>query len=80
MKKLLIILLLAFIAGSEAGAQNGASPDDTARYLAGLPVRGTALEPFAGTPEWLEHATFFDDAWAKLEQRQLGPVRQWASE
>jgi hypothetical protein len=55
-----------------------ASIDDTARFLAGLPVsEGSPLGPLERTAIWQQHATFFDEAWAKLAARQLTGIRDW---
>lgn len=54
-----------------------ASPDDQARFLAGLNVDGTALEPLARDEVWAEHSAEFHRAWSDLEERQLAPIRTW---
>ena len=63
-----------------AVAQQATTPDETARFLAGLPVRGTALEALSRSAAWAEHATEFDKAWQKLESRQLSKIRTWGPE
>ena len=78
MKRLLLLLALVFTA--RLAAEDGVKPDDTARFLAGLPVRGTALEPLARQTAWAEHATEFDKAWKELDARQLAKIRAWAPE
>jgi hypothetical protein len=50
--------------------------DDTARFLAGLPVKGP-LEPLMQSDVWRNHANSLDEAWFKKEYFQLGPVRAW---
>src|SRR3954463_1940101 len=60
-------------------AQEGASPNDQARFLAGLPVRNSALDAFAHDPQWAQHAVEMDQAWGKAEERQLAKVRSFAS-
>lgn len=56
----------------------GASVNDTARFLAGLPVApNSPLAPLTREPAWLAHAAFFDKAWAKLDARQLQKIRAW---
>lgn len=61
------------LAQSPAGA---ASPNDTARFLAGLqPSEGSPLASLTADPAWRAHAKFFDTEFAKLEQRQLAKVR-----
>jgi hypothetical protein len=60
-------------------AQEGASPNDQARFLAGLPVRNSALDAFAHDPQWAQHAVEMDKRWGKAEERQLAKVRSFAS-
>ena len=72
----LFILLL----GTASAIAQSATPDNTAKFLAGLPVRGTALEALSRTAAWAEHATEFDKAWQKLDTRQLSKIREWAPE
>jgi hypothetical protein len=67
-------LLLARLATAEP------TPDETARFLAGMPMRGTSLEELAGHPEWVRHAMEFDDAWRPFDTRQLAQIRTWAAE
>ena len=74
----LFISLLLVLTGSLA-AQESPSPHDQARFLAGLPVRGSALEPWSHNRAYVEHATFLDDAWRKKELRSLAKVRSWAA-
>jgi hypothetical protein len=54
--------------------------DSTAKFLAGLPVRGTPLESYVNVAGWTSHATDLDRAWQQLEQRQLSKIRGWAPE
>lgn len=55
-----------------------ASVNDTARFLGGLPVsEGSPLIPLEQTAIWQQHATFFDQAWAKLAARQFTGIRDW---
>ena len=75
-----MLLLLALALTTHAAAEEAVKPDDTARFLAGLPVRGTALEPLARQTAWADHATEFDKAWKELDARQLAKIRAWAPE
>ena len=50
--------------------------DDTAHFLAGLPVKGP-LEPLTQSEAWRNHANALDDAWLKKEYHQLTPIRTW---
>lgn len=52
--------------------------DATAKFLAGLPVRGTALESHSNNAAWVTHATDLDRAWERLEKQQLSKIRAWA--
>ncbi|MFN2475988.1 MAG: hypothetical protein ABR526_06565 [Chthoniobacterales bacterium] len=57
-------------------AQDVPTADETARFLAGLPVSGP-LAALMETSAWQEHARALEDAWAKKESRQIGPIRDW---
>jgi hypothetical protein len=76
MKSLSILLIAAL--GLAANVRSAPLPDDEARFLAGLPVRDTPLEPLSRTPGWADHAVEFDRAWAQLEKHQLQPIANWA--
>ncbi len=55
-----------------------ASINDTARFLAGMPVADdSSLLPLEQTAAWQQHARFFDEAWAKLTARQFAGIRDW---
>ena len=54
------------------------SADTTAKFLAGLPVRGTPLESRSLDPAWATHAAELDRAWSRLEHEQLSKIRVWA--
>jgi hypothetical protein len=58
--------------------QNGASIDETARLLAGIPVTGT-LASFTQNSGWQGHAAAMDKAWKTKEYFQLGPIGSWMS-
>ena len=52
--------------------------NDTARFLAGLPVMESApLASLEQTAAWQHHARVFDEAWAKLAARQFAGIRDW---
>ena len=61
-------------------AAQDATPNDQARFLAGLPVRDTPLAPLAFERAWVEHATEFDSAWKTLDERQLTKIRAWSDQ
>lgn len=52
----------------------------TAKFLAGLPLKGTILEGHATDPEWTAHADELDRAWERLEKEQISRIRAWVPE
>jgi hypothetical protein len=79
MTTLLHALLLLGIFAISVLAQEVA-PDDTAKFLAGVPVRDTPLDPLSRNQAWVDHATEFDKAWQRLDARQLAKIRAWGPE
>lgn len=64
-----------------AKAADKATPDDAARFLAGLPVPATSpIARFAAAPGWQQHARAFDAAWRQLEHRQISKIRVWSQQ
>lgn len=62
------------------GAAAGASADDTARLLAGMPPAASSpLQTFTRSGSWKAHAKNFDSAWAQLDKRQLANIRGWSA-
>ena len=74
MKRLTLILFIALLAGNVFAQR--ATIDDTARFLAGIPVNGP-LEPLTHDPAWLDHARNLDSAWMKKDYFQIRPIRAW---
>lgn len=71
--------VLAF--SGAASAELKATPDDTARVLAGLaPAAASPLERLTREAAWQSHARYFDRAWSSLETRQLGKIRSWSAQ
>ena len=55
-----------------------ASVNDTARFLAGLPVSpNSSLVPLTHQSSWQQHAHYFDEAWTKIGVRQFAGIRDW---
>ena len=75
-----LLLLLAIPPFSGAAAQEAATTNDTAKVLAGLPVRGTPFDALSREHAWVAHAAEFDKAWQELDKRQLSKIREWAPE
>jgi len=76
MKRYAVVLLMLLAAS--AFAQSPPSLDDTARFLAGIAVKGP-LEPLTQTDAWINHANALDEAWIKKDFHQLAPIRAWMS-
>ena len=56
-------------------------PDDTSRFLAGMPVpKNSPLAPLTSDPAWQEHAANFEKAFAKLNTRQLVKLHSWEAQ
>ena len=73
------VLAFAFASvSSPASGQGGASIDETAHLLAGLPVTGT-LASFMQNGGWQAHAAAMDRAWKTKEYFQLGQIASWMS-
>lgn len=63
-----------------AFATDAASPNDTARFLAGMaPAAESPLAAMAKDGSWQQHARTFDQAFNRLDQGQLARVRAWSN-
>jgi hypothetical protein len=79
MKIAAVIAALLFAVAAPARAVDAVTPNDAARFLAGMrPSADSPLTPLTQDPAWQRHARFFDSAFAQLEQRQLSRIRAWA--
>jgi hypothetical protein len=59
---------------------HSATPNDVARFLAGLPPsEGSPLTGLTRERAWLGHAAAMDAAWANIETRQLSRIRTWSA-
>lgn len=73
----LFVVVLAF-AGQAAAAE--ATPDDTAKFIAGLqPTDASPLTALTRDRSWQQYAKTFDAAWSTLDKRQLSKVRAWST-
>jgi hypothetical protein len=70
--------LLFFLALAGQASASDPTADAMAKFLAGMPVKGTPLASHGSDPGWAEHATDLSRAWARLEKEQLAKVRAWA--
>jgi hypothetical protein len=53
--------------------------NDTARFLAGLPLDNTALDQVMQDPSWQNHAASFNNSWRQLESQRLSKIRAWSA-
>jgi hypothetical protein len=73
-----IVAVLITFAGAERLAAAESTPNDAARFLAGMPpAAGTPLAERAGDAGWKRHAATFDKSWDKLNKGQLAKIRAW---
>ena len=70
------VLTALLLLSASALAQNAPTLDETAHFLAGMPVTGV-LEPLTHDPAWQEHAQAMNEAWTRKERQQIWPIRQW---
>jgi hypothetical protein len=76
---LVAVALLVF--AGPARAEDTASANDMARFLAGLPpAADSPLAPFTREASWQQHARYFDTAWKGLNNRQLARIQEWSKE
>ena len=69
-----------FVAGLVPAQADTASPNDTARFLAGMAVDPQSpLAPLTKDGSWQQHARSFDAAFGRLDQGQLARIRAWSA-
>ncbi len=76
-------LFAGFLALAIAPARSAetATPDDTARFLAGLPpAQNSPLAALAKDPGWAQHAHFFDSIFSREDANTLSKVRAFSKE
>jgi hypothetical protein len=75
--------LVIWLRPASAAAQNAVPasvppPEDTALFLAGMPLpKHSPLQSLTSDPAWQAHAAAFEKAFAKLNVRQLPKLHQW---
>lgn len=74
----ILFLALAWAASPLAGAADDGRADDTARFLAGMPLSGNHFESLAATEAWKTHCRLLDQEFGAYEERTLKPLRDWA--
>jgi len=71
---------LFFVAVAPVRAAETASPNDTARFLAGMPPSAESpLARLTEDPSWQEHARIFDSTFEQVEHGQLASIRAWSA-
>src|SRR5262249_16344277 len=71
---------LLLLAATPVRAADAASPNDTARFLAGLPpADDSPLASLTRDRNWQQHASVFTSAFASVERTQLSRIRAWSS-
>src|SRR5438045_9748405 len=81
-RRTIIVAALALVCAGFASAHGAdtASPNDTARFLAGMPVDAESpLAPLTKDGSWQQHARSFDAAFGRLDQGQLARIRAWSA-
>ena len=78
MKQILNVCAALLMLTAVLPSATTATPNDTARFLAGLPVEGNSpLQKLQEEKAWKDHAAFFNEAFRNIERRQLSPIRAW---
>jgi hypothetical protein len=78
---ILVCVSLLLGAASVSWAADVSTPDDAAKFLAGVqPSANSPLASLTHTSSWQRHAMRFDSAWKNLDQRQLSRIRAWSKE
>jgi hypothetical protein len=74
---LCLVLCLATVAPPTWAAE---SPNDVARFLAGLPVaEDSPLAPLTKEAAWQQHARALDAAWSRVDKERLSKIRDWSA-
>jgi hypothetical protein len=80
-KMLAAALMVVMLAANAAFARSvdTISPDDTARFLAGLPPPSDSpLAALANDPAWRQHARHFDSIFGREESTKLSKIREFS--
>jgi hypothetical protein len=77
--RLRFLLVGLLVLSLPALAAESASPDDTAKFLGGMPVSSNSpLAPLTHDRSWQGHANYFNLTFRRVEDRQLSRVRRWS--
>ena len=76
----LLVVVLVLVTAPVRGAET-VTPDDNARYLAGLPpAPDSPLAALANDPRWQRHVRYFDALFEREDATTLSKVRDFARE
>ena len=76
----LLVVVLVLVTAPVRGAET-VTPDDAARYLAGLPpAPDSPLAALANDPRWQRHVRYFDALFEREDATTLSKVRDFARE
>jgi len=74
-----LVTFLLTLSAAPARSAEVVTADDTARFLAGLPVPSNSpLAPFTRDPVWLSHARNLNSIFAREEAAQLSMIRDFS--
>lgn len=74
------ILVFLFSAGWISTSARAQSPNEVARFLAGLPLpQGSAIAPASFTAEWRRHAAEMTARWRNFERGTTTRIQVWAA-
>src|ERR1700691_4784986 len=77
----LTMALSLALTSAPARSAETSTPDDTARFLAGLPpAADSPLASLAKSPAWEEHARDFDSIFGQVDKTRLSKVRAFSRE
>jgi hypothetical protein len=75
-----VLCLVLCLAAAAPPAWAAESPNDVARFLAGLAVaEDLPLAPLTKEAAWQQHARALDAAWSKVDKERLGKIRDWSA-
>jgi hypothetical protein len=75
-----VLWLVVALAAMAPPAWASETPNDIARFLAGLePAADSPLAPLARDRAWQQHAKSLNAAWSRLEEERLAKIRAWST-
>jgi len=74
-----LVTFLLTLSAAPTRSSEAVTADDTARFLAGLPVSSNSpLSPLTSDPVWLSHARNLNSIFAREESAQLSKIREFS--